>query len=88
MMTDVGNARPVIEQNARLIDKQVVDESLKSLQGGKKFYPQLWYIELLMICNIALGDLEKELEDWKVPVERTYLLVTEISDANKSMYSY
>jgi hypothetical protein len=41
-----------------------------------------------MICNIALGDLEKELEDWKVPVERTYLLVTEISDATRSMYSY
>jgi hypothetical protein len=38
MMTDVGNARPVIEQNARLIDKQVVEESLKSLHGGKKFY--------------------------------------------------
>jgi len=42
MMTDVGNCRTLIEQNARLIDKQATDAGFDSMLAGKQLHPQLW----------------------------------------------
>ena len=36
MMTDIEKARLLIEQNARLIDKQNLDEGMESLSQGQQ----------------------------------------------------
>jgi hypothetical protein len=41
MMTDVENARPLIEREAGLLDKQVLDEGLDSVLSGSQLHSQL-----------------------------------------------
>ncbi len=38
MMTDVGTNRTLIEQNARLIDKQAIDAGFGSILAGKQLH--------------------------------------------------